>query len=133
MSTERTPEQWLGLGDEFGVELAKVLTPGPYSHAIGHYGEWICVKCRTTFPSDENIPRTCPVPDPITIDWNMAMKWRDKTGYLDFEYWLNEVWKPLTDFDDCFYDSYDLWKDTKAQPKHYLIAAAMAAEKRLDK
>ncbi len=132
MSTDRTAEQWLAL-DDLPTELARVLTPGPYSHAIGHYGQWICVKCRTSFPDDKNIPKTCPVPDPITIDWNTAKYWQ---GKCEQEAYIQAA---ITVYEELYPDKLSLrkrvycWLASLCKPedaKLVLVIAAMAAERK---
>ncbi len=83
MSAERTPEQWLALGDNLAAELAKVLTPGPWEHKSNELGDTIrCNKCFAECDEDSSDCayhfHPCLVPDPIVIDWNTAMEWRDK-------------------------------------------------------
>ncbi len=96
MDTDRTAEQWLAEQD-LPTELAKALTPGPWKHDIynsfkhGSLTRFFCTKCgniienvtgeymsgvpgRTVYESDD----PCPVPDPITIDWNTAKFWQGK-------------------------------------------------------
>ena len=97
MSTERTPEQWLGLPEQdLPTELAKALAPGPWKHG---YQNWTrhsehglilhdrcCPKCGLCISVDIFRDRTspwmisvgptktpCSVPDPITIDYSTAI------------------------------------------------------------
>lgn len=74
----RTPKQWLALGDKLGLELAMelamVLTDGPWEHCCKDVANGVCNKCSKPYSQTGE----CPVPDPITIDWNAAMEWRDK-------------------------------------------------------
>ena len=99
----KTAGEWLALGDELGVELAKVLTPGGRTH--GHVLS----------------------PDRIVLDWNTAMEWRDKIcnedQYYEFIGALEAMWR-LGDGEKSF-DQWLLWVN-HAQPKHYLIAAALS-------
>ena len=129
----KTVEQWLALGDDLPVELARVFTPGPWKHdwdACGHNAHNKCQKCGKAWASSNNAIKrnfSCPIPGPIDIkDWKVAMEWRDKavkdkdptmfTGIL-LECFGGGI---EGDIDACF---------ANAQPKHYLIAAAMAAER----
>lgn len=120
----RTAPDWLAIPeDELGVKLAKVLNKKPWEH------DWFdnlrvpkCSKCgcdadsktRTTF---------CSVPDRIKLDWKTAMEWRDKTVEICGE---DVFWCELENviYQDKYEDS-DVAMVTVAQPKHYLIAAAM--------
>lgn len=76
------PEQWLQLGDELGVELAKVLTPGPWRHrdraTMDPHFVCECCKCGRKGKTSGQLlfKADCPVPDPIKLDWNTAMEWR---------------------------------------------------------
>jgi len=128
-----TPEQWLQIPDDkLGVELAKVLVKKPWKHQEknGAYPNRECVKCgkKATYhvncePYDKS---SCPVRDPIKIDWNTAMEWRDKVPLDSLPLFLEAMetmWR-LEKIVVCFED----WAICRASPKHYLIAAAMAAE-----
>ncbi len=138
MSTDRTAQQWLTLGDDLAVELAKVFTPGPRKHdfpemrdlyrpfIINAYGP--CRKCRR-HRMDEFT--NCHLPDRIKIDWNTAMEWFRKVPLLNIINILAEVSNAaIDDVEDWQADEQgevNLWFLIYAQPKHYLIAAAMAA------
>jgi len=66
-----------------------------------------------------------PVPDPIN-DWNAAKHKQSKYDDREFDIALNSVWR-----ENCrsyIKHSFRYWAIHEAQPKHYLIAAAMAAE-----
>ncbi len=129
-----TPEQWLQLTDDkLALELVRVLTPGPWKHdaEIDRYGFGDCRKCSDRL-GQKRSPEHCPVPDPITIDWNTAMEWRDKVqdGYLQLA--MIEVWnctqEPKRVAGKCE-DGLVRWLTNLTQPKHYLIAAALVAER----
>ncbi len=132
MSNEpRTPEQWLACGDDLPLELAKVLAPKPWKHShVIDDDEKYCGKCGF---SDSQQQPYCSVPDPIKIDWNTAMKWRDEacctaTGLeLVYQAMVDICEEEPIDYltDD---NGFDMWLFKIAQPKHYLIVAAMAAE-----
>ena len=92
----KTPEQWLALGDDLPLELAKLFTPRPWAHNLVLHGSydlarWVCKKCKQSFKMNEvksanytgsagydwckgATEKPCSVPDPITIDWNTAME-----------------------------------------------------------
>lgn len=140
----RSPEKWLALDDKLGVELAKVLREKPWKHDL-YEGELctdrnvVCSKCdgvpaeftgvyvngvpgRTIYESDE----LCPVPDPIdTEDWNVAMEWIREYAGKGILLYMKKM------FDWSGYElemTLHYWLISKAQPRHYLIAAAMAKE-----
>ncbi len=116
----RTPEEWLALDDdELGLELAKVFTPGPWKHRWHRKprGFRKCTKCEMRHRDWKD--ELCPVLDPITIDWNTAMEWRDKVmAGKDSTIFANNLLAVFGggvegDIDECF---------AFAEPKHYLIA-----------
>ncbi len=79
----RTAKEWLALGDELGVELVKVLTPGPWEHKSYELGDTIrCSKCFAECDEDSSDCayhfHPCLVPDPIVLDWNTAKYWQGK-------------------------------------------------------
>ena len=132
----RTAKEWLALGDELAVKLAEVFMPGPWKHkrktikhGQGLMNTYECFKCGFAFSpgsdggSWEEGP-DCPVPDPIVIDWNTAMEWRDKM----VEKYGGYIWEgALFDVEMVEIHAYqDFVMDTLSQPKHYLIAAALA-------
>ena len=118
----RTAKEWLAVPeDELGVELAKVLTPGPWKHkwVSGEQGKQVCKKCHTRY-SLQAVKDSCPVPDPIKVDWNVAMEWFRESKPLKsiLRSLCGPSWASATS-----------WMLVEAQPHHYLIAAAMAAER----
>ncbi len=111
-----TAKEWLEVPDQdLPVKLAEVLAPGPWKHDMDSRRAGVCHKCKR-LPDGY-----CPVPDPITIDWNTAMEWFRKV--TKDEKMLSEVMDTITEKGDWSW----FWI-YHAQPKHYLIAAAMAAE-----
>ena len=128
-----TAETLLALSeDELALEAAKVLTPGPYKHEPTK-GSGICKRCGVC-PSiwckglafyDDN---SCRPPDPITLDWNTAMKLRDKMvekyGGLVWEGALGDVEMVEIHTNNIFV------MDTMSQPRHYIIAAILAAQEK---
>ncbi len=119
---------------DLGTELAKVLTPGdewkhdllPEHPSAGMVS--CCSKCREVSP----ICGPCPVPDPITIDWNTAMEYRDIGQKIVDN--LYDVFLSLKteDFRHVQHRilGFETWFKFAVQPKHYLIAAALAAERK---
>lgn len=138
----KTVEQWLAIPDnKLPVELAKVLAPGPWNHErernSGHRiecvkcnakcatGTWACSICETHCPLFFD---PCPVPDPITIDWNTAMEHMRKCERDKF---LFAMWKVSN-----LYPDRDGRREKMlgycvfiAQPKYYLIAATLSKDK----
>lgn len=129
----RIAEQWLALGDDLPLELAKVLTPKEeWKHdfpetrdlyrpfIINAYGP--CRKCRRHRMYEFT---KCHLPDPIIIAWHMAIGWFRKYPVVVTREGtpLDKIWA-ITQTGQCL----DEWLMYHAQPKHYLIAAAMAAE-----
>ncbi len=138
MSKPKTVQQWLDLPkDKCALELAEVLTPKPWKHnntGLGpegitlEYPKSYCPKCHKEFADTadkcEDSDLYCPVPDPIKIDWNTAMKWyRPHSKLWTYIQCLENIWRFLSHGDFTF------WQEHEAQPKHYLIAAAMAMER----
>ena len=153
-----TVNEWLALPDDkLGVALAKVLTPGPWKHDLVLHGSysfthWECRKCKQSFKTGQvksanytgstgydwcegATKDPCPVPVPIDInDWNVAMGEYRKRGPQRVDIYLHRLWETLIriphehKFLGCEVMEYDMWKDECAQPKHYLIAAAMCKE-----
>ena len=54
--------------------LAKIV-PKPWEHDTYGYSQRICFKCGKVKCFKGN---PCPIPDPIALDWNLAMKMRDE-------------------------------------------------------
>jgi len=86
MSKPKTVEQWLKEKD-LPTELGRVLAPGKHiweESAMKVEGlcnlKYRCKKCfmRVAESAKAAHENDCRV-DPITIDWNTAMEWRDET------------------------------------------------------
>lgn len=129
MSKPKTAGQWLAIPDDkLPTAFGEVLTPGPWKHDadMDRYGFGDCKKCGDRL-GQKRSPEHCPVPDPIKIDWETAMEWFRKShecyGHLREIYFIicqeavNRSTSPW-------------WMLYESQPKHYLIAAAMAAERK---
>ncbi len=118
--TNRTAAEWLQIPeDKLGVKLAEVLTPGPWKHGACMGPVAKCTKCGEVYWDNGKFVgkgKSCSVPDPITIDWNTAMAWFRKAKPLASV--LRSLCGPS-------WISETNWMLTEAQPKHYLIAAAM--------
>ena len=136
MSTDRTAEQWLTL-DDLPTELARVFTPGNGVHQYKQIEfrqptigiRYKCVRCNKEWNSAE-LPHgfvACSVPNPITIDWNTAMEWRDKVHAIRWDDAMYVIYRAASHASVWRYSD---WLRRHAQPKHYLIAAAMAAERK---
>ena len=137
--------------DEQALAISRALTLKSWKHDIvedlrvkgGMYG-LLCVKCdgnvgKVTSEHQKGVPgRTiykgetdCPVPNAIDIkDLNVAMEWFRKTDGAEKE--LYHIWQR---YDICLVGSrstttFAQWLLNTAQPKHYMIAAALAAGKK---
>ena len=82
MSTDRTAQQWLALDDDELIRELSKMQPGPWKHDVEEIRRGSmptplkkCRKCGAFYPIRHS---SCPVPDPITIDWNTAMEWQRK-------------------------------------------------------
>ena len=134
-------EQWLAYGDDLPVKLAEVVTPGPWKHEVEEIRRGAvptplkkCRKCGQCYPTRHS---SCPVRDPIKLDWNTAMKWRDwcvkKYGATKLREAMSKVamyqtsTEPATTHLQILFGAN--WFSVYAQPKDCLIAAAMAAER----
>jgi len=146
----KTVEQWLALGDDLPVELAKVFTPGPWKHGkmvkesgglrhesfTGLCSLDVCPKCDKDWEWCEVHP--CSVPDPIDIkDWNTAMEWREKIvngvgfGQLCgpiFTY-MHDIWEVRRGFysEREWIEHMNLWWALYATAKDWLVLAAAMA------
>ena len=155
MSKEpRTTQDWLAMPkDKLGRALGEALTPEPWKHEL-HVGgrshkHYHCSRCgEDILQSDIQVETEpyhwapghsalrifggdCSVPDLIDIkDWNVAMAWRDKIFGTDQQ--SCEMLGAIMDIEteSRAWDIADVlrWWTRHAQPKHYLIAAALAKE-----
>ncbi len=126
--------EWLQLDDEtLTHKLGEVLTPkNEWKHDykfVKHTG-FRCKKCKSQRGTE-----SCPIPNPITLDWNTGIEYYRAMGPQLVEIYLHRIWErlvenpPDTKFLGCEVIDYEMWKDENAQPKHYLIAAAISMEK----
>ena len=123
----KTVQQWLDLPeDERALEFAEVLTPGPRKHK---WEKCVCTNCGKPDSSVMDkvqgicFDKACSVPDPITIDWNTAMEWFRKQ---DRSCSWDAMWRIFKESDYARAISMSSWLLHIAEPKYYLIAAAMA-------
>lgn len=124
MTNPTTAAEWQAIPeDKCGVALAKVLTSrhGPFErweHEI-KAGSSLCQKC-----GERNSDDPCSIPDPIDInDWNVAMEWKNKVNLISWFSALVDVWFAKTNTE--LFSEREVLFD--AQPRHYLIAAALVA------
>lgn len=137
MSEPRTAEQWMVLGDDLPTELAKVFTP---KEECKH--DWVDLILR--MPGLCNLKYKCTrctlhvanktefgcVPDPIKTDWNTAKEYQNKCNDNEFLKNLRQVYRESVS-DRTTKDVLLVgWIMFDAQPRHYLIADAMALERR---
>lgn len=121
-----TVEQWLAISEQvLPGKLAQALTPEkPGEHDWEYCDDkewaWTCLRCGAIFKDECDVDNDCPVPDPIKIDWNTAMEYRQGL----YTAVINEIWQQ----EDMNFGMWKWWA-IFAQPRHYLIAAAMATER----
>ena len=137
-----TANDWLALGDDLGLELAKVLTPGPWEHntQIQPTGQVQCIKCclfayywQGKYVMEDKSD-ACTVPDPIdTEDWNLLIDYIRETFVSDRQ--RSDFLIELVDMCDAAPVDYlgtnddsdfMLWLLFITQPRKLWIAAAMA-------
>ncbi len=134
-----TANEWLKIPEQdLPVKLAEVLAKKPWmcGAAMVDEGCCTCPKCGETYWKNGKFVGSadpCPVPDPIKIEgpeaWNTAMEAYRDVGPQRADTYLHQVWEMLIESPAYVkYMGYEMWKDEESQPKHYLIAAAMAVE-----
>ncbi len=116
--------------DELNLKVAKRFVPKPWKHAwFGSTNGAICRKCYD-FRNHETTPKHCTVPDRInTTDWNVAMKLRD-VAIQEYgrDIYLNII-RLVVAGDKKQTSSMFAGIVAHAQPRHYTIAAMLAAGK----
>ena len=127
----RTLEQWLALlDDELCIEAAKLLSPKPWKHTEPSYRRQypnkICQKCGRKFTyhidASEFHRTTCPIPDPIALDWNTAIQlFKDTAGSVQSLY---EVYIRI----GGGFVRTVTWIKAYAKPEHFIVAACIAKE-----
>ena len=124
----KTAKKWLGYGEELALELAKVLTPGPWKHDMDSRRAGVCHKCKR-LPDGY-----CPVPDPIDIkDWNVAKYWQKRCDERKFLTAAREVFKVLYPDATAIMKQVYWWLARlckREDAAKVIIATAMATEKR---
>lgn len=129
-----TAETLLALSEEDLIAEASKMQPKPWKHEEkpSAYPNRECVKCGKTATYHVNCEpydkSDCTVPDPIKLDGNTAMEWRDKMpsdNLWEFITTLEKLWM-VENVQIAFED----WALYFAQPRHYLIAAILAQEKK---
>ena len=104
-------------GDELSRLLGEVLQPE--HEKMGSFPN--CIHCHCML-STFNSLAVCERPIPLN-DWNVAMKWRD---WAIGEYGMNQFYLAVEQVGNVYmgYVDSDVFI-CKAQPEHYLIAAAL--------
>ncbi|KKN77612.1 hypothetical protein LCGC14_0358870 [marine sediment metagenome] len=113
------------------LEIRKLLDKGPWKHKWKHqeYNRFGCQKCGgiEIWRDNKRIRKhSCPVPDPIALDWNLAMKMRDevigraKVGTVKY----HKAMMKLSPYQDQANTGF--WGIIYAQPHHYILAAIEA-------
>ena len=118
--------------DERDVEIRKLIVPGPWRHewdTCGRNALNKCQKCGKPWASSSNAIKrnfSCPIPDPIALDWNLAKKMQAECDDEKiFEEALFQVWKTMVNK-----GNYYLWHLCTAQPQDYLVAALVVGKKK---
>ncbi len=120
-------------GTDLGRMAGAVLQPKPGDHDTDKGSDYKCVKCGVLVYSMDDFytPPAC-IPDPITLTWDNAMKWRDwmyeSFSVLDCRDALMEV---MSEFNRS-YDTFWLWWTLESKPEYY-IKAAMLCKNRSNK
>ncbi len=116
--------------DERDLEIRKLIVPKPWEHGklssiLPEYS-YLCNKCGENLRTGKNKDDPCPVPDPIALDWNLAMKMRDevigraKVGTVKY----HKAMIKLSPYQDQANTGF--WGIIYAQPHHYILAALEA-------
>jgi hypothetical protein len=146
--------------DERDDEIRKLIVPKPWEHDWYYIRPcnsiedevsqiWGCKKCgkqlmmlclSTTIPNRELHKQSpnCPIPDPIALDWNLAMKMRDEIVEKDVNEWnyakrkvymalIEKGLVPVLECGCCCPPVWDWW-DNFAESTHYILAALKAKE-----
>ena len=92
----RTAKEWLAFGDELAVKLAEVFMPGPWKHNGANVVNGVCDKCGKSYLR----AASCPVPDPIVIDWKNAKYWQGKCNIIRFQKYTVDVMRIVVDDKD---------------------------------
>ena len=137
MNKPKTVQEWLDLPkDERALELAEVLTPGPWYHDWKKFGvdDVRCRKCDINYHLPiEGSTDPCSVPDhPITIDWNTAKYWQGKCEQEVYICAAIEVYETLYPGKLSLRKQVYSWLANLHKPKdarYVLIIAAMATER----
>ena len=130
------PKEYLAMDDKtFAVEIAKKLTPGPWKHdpEPDASARFICTRCNKNLEDyiyravpgavEFNDLNDCPIPDPIILDPNTAKIWQGKYEASKYYSAMRDIHSEI----DCD-GSFDVWLLFDAQPRHYLLAAAIVLE-----
>lgn len=126
-------QEWLDLyakdKNEFAVEAARLLTPGPWPHTLRCSRlDAVCIKCgvNTTIQDCSRQIGTCTVPPPLVIDWNTAMPLY-QAGGCGARDALRDVWAALLCTLQPDVGPFDEWCE-RCGPEHLIIATGMVVE-----
>jgi len=119
-------------------EIRKLIVPKPWKHIREDYLSGVCEKCGAVAEETRKKTRlgiipvftysdpTCPIPDRIPLDWNLAMKMRDevvgKVGTVKYYEALEQI---------CPYEDKSImgfWVSIYGFPHHYILAAVLAKQ-----
>lgn len=109
-------------------EIRKLVVAKPWKHNL--LSSHICPKCGIDFWNNAVALKTpCTVPDPIPLDFNLAMKMRDECDMKKFAVEFGSVMNTiLLPTGGDLHDRMLLGFMITAQPKHYIIAALLVGE-----
>ncbi len=121
--------------------IRKLIKPGPWTHNYMPVCEGptvTCRKCGDLHYRNTSTTTSCPIPDPISLDWNLAMKLRDEAVEKNIDAWIEtkkEIYKTVLSikkraaskesrlgvYANAFFANI-------AQPHHYILAAIVVKE-----
>ncbi len=128
--------------DELIRLVSELFVPKPWKHNWSNphvQSDSKCIKCNEEhfyFCQEAGQTRitetSCTIPDPIDVtDWNVAMEWRDKivTQGTEFQVQYGRAMMNIYFIEIREKGGWENnigWQITRAQPRHYIIAAILA-------
>jgi len=114
--------------DERDDVIRELIAPKPWKHKRCEkegIDFCFCVKCGKDLTPYGTIHENCPIPDPILLDWNLAMKMFREEDRLIL---LVRAMCKIYDARESSRESFSNWWLHFAQPHHYILAACMTKE-----
>ncbi len=111
--------------------LLERVVPKPWKHewdTCGQNARNKCQKCGKAWASSSDAIKrnfSCPVPNPIALDWNLAKKMQAEIPFWDFEEAMKHVFEAEGAITKM---TFEHWWKHYAQPHHYILAAILAGE-----